>query len=201
MISIDGKRVQVCTDCEAATVQFMRALARSARRANKHSLSLTPLPSPLSDSPPTHTPAPTPTGEDAHIRKPTPTYEEKLKSAWPKKTQPLLLVKEESVKPDVQEVVDFWNKFFSLPRISVIGQKAKSIQSALSNPFWRDNWQDGIKRIVKSDFCKGDNKRNWKADIIWLCNPENLEKLLNGKYEGDKPENPQTGKDFTRDEI
>jgi len=53
---------------------------------------------------------------------------------------------------------------------------------------WRDNpsqeyWIDIIHRIDNSPFCKGTNKRGWKATIDFLLKPDTHLKVSEGAYE------------------
>jgi hypothetical protein len=99
----------------------------------------------------------------------------------------------------VEDVVKFWNSFFSLTRINTLGKRIRFIQKALQNEFWAENWQAGIRKVATNKFCNGQNKRHWKADIEWICDPVNLDKLLAGKYDNLDPKSQPP--DYAREEI
>jgi hypothetical protein len=45
-------------------------------------------------------------------------------------------------------------------------------------------WEDVIRRIQASAFCRGDNDRGWRATIDWLVgSPDVAVKVLEGKYD------------------
>lgn len=50
-----------------------------------------------------------------------------------------------------------------------------------------DNSRDKIRTLFekaeRSDFLKGNNSRGWKADLNWLMKRENMEKVMEGKYD------------------
>ena len=43
-----------------------------------------------------------------------------------------------------------------------------------------------IENVKYSDFLKGNNNRNWTADIDWILKPNNFIKVLEGNYNKDK---------------
>lgn len=51
-----------------------------------------------------------------------------------------------------------------------------------------------FKRVEESDFLTGKGAKNFKADFNWLIRPENVSKVLSGKYDksysGTQPEKP-----------
>jgi hypothetical protein len=50
-----------------------------------------------------------------------------------------------------------------------------------------------IENVKYSDFLKGNNNRNWTADIDWILKPNNFIKVLEGNYNKNKN---QTNKDM-----
>jgi hypothetical protein len=192
VLELVASKVAVCGDCEAATLTFLRGMASAARRGKKHSLPLSLPPSFPPDPLSTHLPTPPLTGGVGQVR-----------SRGPAGREPELFKTSESCTPEIEEVVDTWNGYFSLPRVQVIGKKAPLIRQALDNAFWLEHWRDGLKKLVKTPFCmgkaRGRDGKLWKADFRWFIDPENLEKLLNGKYDGMNPELPKM--DYSRDEI
>lgn len=44
-------------------------------------------------------------------------------------------------------------------------------------------WWEALFRLVAgSRFLRGENDRGWRADLLWICGPKNLEKILAGAY-------------------
>lgn len=159
---------------------------------------LPPLPSlpslsSLSDSPSTHT------HNLPHTTRATP---EPAPAGPPRarKTEQLQLVSTpETLNDDLTEFVAVWNGYFSLPRVSTLGSRVSLLLRALKDPYFHDNWRDGIRSLVNTPFCMGKNRRGWKADLVWFLNPENLEKLINGQYNYAHPEKETAN--FERTEI
>ncbi len=55
-------------------------------------------------------------------------------------------------------------------------------------------FEEAFKKLEGSDFCKGKNDRNWKADFDWLIkNDNNIVKVLEGKYNNDKGDGGDDG--------
>jgi uncharacterized protein YdaU (DUF1376 family) len=46
-----------------------------------------------------------------------------------------------------------------------------------------DDWQKAFSALERSNFCKGDNDRGWRADFDFLCQSKSLTKLIEGAYD------------------
>ena len=80
----------------------------------------------------------------------------------------------------------------SLPRVKVLSAKMKQsvIARAAEDKARRELswWEDYFKMVASRPFLLGHNDRTWRADFHWLIGPENMTKVLNGKYaSGDGP--------------
>lgn len=51
-----------------------------------------------------------------------------------------------------------------------------------------DGWIVALEKISVSDFCRGQNDRGWKADFDFLVTEGSFVKLMEGKYDNNKPE-------------
>lgn len=63
-----------------------------------------------------------------------------------------------------------------------------------------DFFESYFKRVEASDFLKGVNDRNWKANFDWLMNAANMDKVREGKYDGNrggKNDGPGVNKNHT----
>jgi hypothetical protein len=84
-------------------------------------------------------------------------------------------------------VVEAWNAEGSLPKIQSMTDKRRSaLKTRMSEPFFRENYAEGIRRAAKSAFCTGTNERGWKATFDWFLQPDSLTRIMEGKYEGKK---------------
>jgi uncharacterized protein YdaU (DUF1376 family) len=45
------------------------------------------------------------------------------------------------------------------------------------------DWQRAFSALERSNFCKGDNDRGWRADFDFLCQSKSLTKLIEGAYD------------------
>jgi uncharacterized protein YdaU (DUF1376 family) len=45
------------------------------------------------------------------------------------------------------------------------------------------DWQKAFSALERSNFCKGDNDRGWRADFDFLCQSKSLTKLIEGAYD------------------
>lgn len=46
-----------------------------------------------------------------------------------------------------------------------------------------EDWQKAFSALERSNFCKGDNDRGWRADFDFLCQSKSLTKLIEGAYD------------------
>ncbi|MGL1921968.1 MAG: helix-turn-helix domain-containing protein [Hyphomicrobiales bacterium] len=68
--------------------------------------------------------------------------------------------------------------------------KARKTIKALEN--MGSNWVEYLRIIARSPHLLGKNDRNWKASFDWIINPTNFEKIVNGNYEQDRPNEKPT---------
>ena len=101
-------------------------------------------------------------------------------------TEDAPLLKEDSGTVVRQLQVE-WSAFPSLPSILTMGPKrVTAIRQRIKDPFWLANWKTAIRKAAESDFCKGKNDRQWKADIDWFLRPDTVAKIMEGKYDNRK---------------
>jgi hypothetical protein len=50
-----------------------------------------------------------------------------------------------------------------------------------------DWWKEHFERVNQSDWLSGRNEKGFKADLHWILGPENLEKIINGRYDNRQP--------------
>lgn len=86
------------------------------------------------------------------------------------------------------DVVALWNSRNELPSVrSVTNGRRKHINARLSEPFFRDNWQVAIHRLLQSPFLTGTNDRGWRADFDWFMKPDSVPRIMEGKYDSKAP--------------
>ena len=56
---------------------------------------------------------------------------------------------------------------------------------------------EAIDKIYSSEFLCGKNDRQWKPDLDWIIKTENIQKVLEGKYE-DKNKPIQAKREFLK---
>lgn len=70
----------------------------------------------------------------------------------------------------------------SFPRVQAISKDRKSAMSARLNQYSLEQFFDMFKMAEESDFLKGANKKNWRANFDWLMRDANFAKVLDGNY-------------------
>ena len=76
----------------------------------------------------------------------------------------------------------------SFPNIKTLSAKRKTTIKARWNQYKGDInvFNELFLLAESSDFLKGVNNRNWKADFDWLINENNMAKVLENKYANKK---------------
>jgi hypothetical protein len=98
--------------------------------------------------------------------------------------------KKESPPPkqhNYQIFKEHWNSKSRLKPIREITDKRRSKLKIRLKEFTEEEILEAIDKADKSDFCNGDNNRNWKITFNWLIeNKDNLLKTLEGNYDNEK---------------
>lgn len=92
----------------------------------------------------------------------------------------------------MRDVVAAWNDLpVEFARVKALTPlRRKSLSARLSDPQFRDNWRECLRKIAESDFCAGKTGGNWKASFDWFVNPNNFPKVLEGKYDNRQRASP-----------
>ncbi|MDD5487108.1 MAG: hypothetical protein PHW65_06100 [Dehalococcoidales bacterium] len=75
-------------------------------------------------------------------------------------------------------IVDLWNG----PRKRNLAARWKEDKKRQS----LDWWSCYFSTVKATPFLAGENDKGWKADMAWLVKQENMTKVLEGKYDGQK---------------
>lgn len=88
-----------------------------------------------------------------------------------------------------------WNTLTTepLPKCRELGPGRRRGAAARLRERTLDDWRLIIDRIEKSDWCRGDNDRSWKADFDFLLKPDTAARVLEGKYDN-RPKKHVNGK-------
>lgn len=96
----------------------------------------------------------------------------------------------EDLKPNHREknnytaIVQMYNEICkSFPAVTKISEKRKKAISARLKSYTIEEIRRCFELAEASDFLKGANNRNWKADFDWLMCDSNLAKVLELKYQ------------------
>lgn len=86
-----------------------------------------------------------------------------------------------------QQIVDKYNEIcVSFPKVIKISESRKEAISARLNIYSVDEIIKAFEKAEESNFLKGSNDRNWKADFDWIMTDRNIVKVLEGKYDNEK---------------
>jgi hypothetical protein len=102
----------------------------------------------------------------------------------------------------VDGLVEIWNQICGslLPQVlSITNRRLNTIKARLKERPDLEEWKGIFQRIISSPFLRGENDRSWRADFDWCLKPDNLAKILEGKYDDRKnPNKIPTGMDAVK---
>lgn len=85
----------------------------------------------------------------------------------------------------VKQAFDEWNAMASrngLPFAKQLDDARKaSIRTRLSVA-GLDGWREALSAVEASAFCRGENDRNWRADLDFVCQAKSFRRLREGAY-------------------
>jgi hypothetical protein len=98
--------------------------------------------------------------------------------------QPDLFDSTPSYRCEVEEFIEKWNSHIWLPKMQATPAQAKIVRNAMSRPYFKANWRKSFSVLAKSSFVWG--KMRPRLNVGWYLEPENFDKLMEGKYIDDK---------------
>jgi hypothetical protein len=101
-------------------------------------------------------------------------------------------------------ILESWNAFAKSNGLSEIRQLTTKRINGIKARQGEDgfNLQEIFNCIQASPFLLGTNGNDWKADFDWVfCSPNNWLKIVEGKYKGEKKQEPQDKLQSIYDEL
>lgn len=96
-----------------------------------------------------------------------------------------------------QAIADLYNSICrSLPAVKTLSEsRKKAIRARIRTGYTLDDFREAFQMAENSDFMKGKNARNWRADFDWIMKDANITKILEGKYlnNGQQTAEPENG--------
>lgn len=88
----------------------------------------------------------------------------------------------------IEQITQRWNELPNeIRKIKTFGDTRKrKLATRLKDRFFRENYTRAIAIIGESDFCKGDNRRNWSATLTWFLRPDTVANVMEGNYTDEK---------------
>ena len=88
-------------------------------------------------------------------------------------------------KEFIDTVIKKWTDIGLNTVRNIKGKRLDSLHARIKE-YSKDDVLTVIENVKYSDFLKGNNNRNWTADIDWILKPNNFIKVLEGNYNKDK---------------
>jgi hypothetical protein len=99
----------------------------------------------------------------------------------------------DSKTSEVSEAIALFNavaKQFGLPEVQKVTEARKAkLKARLKDCGGLEGWAFALSKISQSDFLTGQNDKGWKADFDFLVQEGSFTKLMEGKYDNNKPKN------------
>ena len=96
------------------------------------------------------------------------------------------------------QIKDLYNETcVSFPRLTALSDKRKQAIKARLNSYSFEQIKEVFKKAEASDFLKGKNNRDWKANFDWLMKDSNFAKVLDGNYDNKKQAKGNTSYDLS----
>lgn len=91
-----------------------------------------------------------------------------------------------------EEALSLYNQFadangFARVQKLTVTRKGK-LQARLKDCGGIEGWHTALQKMAQSNFCRGSNDRGWRADFDFLVTEGSFVKLMEGKYDNNKPE-------------
>lgn len=93
--------------------------------------------------------------------------------------------KKQQMKPSPNQIISLYNEVcrdFPKARTQMSSNRRKAVIARL-NTYSLEEFHNLFTKAQASDFLKGKNDRNWRADFDWLMKDANFCKVLEGKYD------------------
>jgi hypothetical protein len=88
---------------------------------------------------------------------------------------------DDSLKPDLQEVIDQWNQTDGVARTRKVSKKRiQSLKSRMREDDW--DWKAALTHFPLECFRDG----TWRPDFEWFIRPDSVNSILEGKYDWSK---------------
>ena len=93
-------------------------------------------------------------------------------------------IEEEKKKIDYDGIKDAYNSLCpSLPAVKSLSDARRKAIKARLNSYTVDELNEAFMKAEASDFLKGKNDRNWRANFDWILKDANIAKILDGLYD------------------
>ena len=100
-----------------------------------------------------------------------------------------------------QQIIDLFHETcVSFSKITALSEKRKKMINARLNTYGIEKITEVFKKAESSDFLKGKNTRDWKANFDWIMNDSNFAKILDGNYDN-KTSQPVTENKLYQDNF
>lgn len=104
--------------------------------------------------------------------------------------------RERGVSPELHPLILIWNSAKDLSKVKLTNKKREQKISLVWPQIPADQWRLVVEKIDQSNFCTGNNNTGWKATFDWILQPDTYMKVLEGKYDNGKGNNPNKPKGY-----
>lgn len=110
-----------------------------------------------------------------------------------------IINKLETTKEQLETILNKYNSITELPKCIKLTDKRKKGINARIKEYDIETILKALDKVKESNFLKGLDNRDFKANIDWIFNPNNFIKILEDKYKNRTIEKKETNTDPTND--
>lgn len=111
----------------------------------------------------------------------------------------------EACDPLSQKMINVWNEIIELKskKVCLTTSRSQRLQKVLETYFGGrfDAWGHYCKRISLSTFLMGEGRQGWRTSIDWAIDPQNIQKVLEGNFDGEAHKNEVLSERYTTEKA
>jgi len=84
----------------------------------------------------------------------------------------------------MMQIVGYWNELWQ-QKLTLTNKRKTAIRARwrASDGVFKKHWAEAMRKTMELPFCRGENERNWIANLDWFLKPDTVAKLVEGFYE------------------
>lgn len=102
-------------------------------------------------------------------------------------------------------MISFWNEVIEKQsqKVHLTHKRSKKLEKIFTSHFSEnlESWKDYCQRISLSSFLMGQGRQGWRTSIDWAIESQNIQKVLEGNFDGEAYKNEAIREQFTAEQA